>query len=501
MSRRRRRPPIKTAINVESTQQVQGPQRLGANPLIGRVELEADLSQKYLGRGLIGFGPYLQVLDNRSDTLLREQGYQVYRKMLQDSEVDAAVDVIVRAASSQELKAISPLEPADPRYELSQELVKFVNWNFEKFDVDSWRREQLRTMLSFGNAVSEIDWDFEECGVWANHFTLKCIRLQLPEDYGFIVDRWGTVYGVVPLGQASGLQFPLGNLIPLNSNGAIRLLEGAVPRYKLAVWTWEQRGTDPRGTSILIPAYIPWWSKQRALEEWSCWLSRYAQPSIWATPGPDALPVCITNSDGSQTITQPTEALLRALLEFKSASVLALPYGSTVNLLSVQGGVEPFLASIDLFNTEITRGILGEHLATGNGTSQNKVAIETQAIVFRLLVSSIRRLIALRIREDIIRPLVEANYGDVGDMLPVVDLGDGDGFPITATEVAVLFQAGYFTEEQLSYIDRVLGLPVRNTNNRVGPSVTKPSNEPLPDSSTTQADQSRGNQVSGASSP
>lgn len=476
---RRRQYQKSVPINVEQIKEVQGPQLAnGQEPRIGRVELDADLAEKYLGRGLIGFGPYLEVLPARtSEGPAGRCSYSTYRLMLEDSEVDASLDVIIQAASSQPLTAVSPLSPDDPRYELSQELTTFVNWSFGRFDIDSWRREQLRQALAFGNAVSEIDWEYEETGPWANHFVIKALRLQRPEDYGFIVDRWGTMYGVAPLGQAAGLQFPLGNLISLSSYGGVKLLEGAVPLYKLTVWTFEQRGMDPRGNSILIPSYIPWWSKQRAIEEWACWLGRYAQPSLWATPGPDALPVCVTNPDGTQIITQPTEALLQALLQFKSASVLALPYGSKVELLSVTGGVEPFLKSIEAFDKQITRAILGQHLATGEGSSQNKAGAEIHAVIFRLLVSGIRKWIALRIGQDIIKPLIEANYGDVGELMPVVDLGDGDGFPITATEVAVLFQAGYFSEDQLSYIDKVLGLPVRKTNDRVGPSVVEPSTE------------------------
>jgi hypothetical protein len=456
--------------------QVQGPQLPGTDPNTALVTLTADLVEKYLGRGLIGFGPSLEVLTTRNaDELLRQHGYDLYRRMTMDSEVDASLDTLIQASSSQALLATSALDIRDPDYELSRELVDFVNWTFAQFDIDSWRREQVRQMLTFGNAVSELDWDLQETGDWANHLVISNLRLQRPEDYGFIVDRWGKIYGVAPLGQAAGTVFPLGNLIPLDSFGGSKLLEGAVPIYKLAVWTWEKRGVDPRGTSALIPAYIPWWSKQRAIEEWSCWLGRYAQPSIWATPGPDAVPVCITNPDGSQLITQPTEALLQALLQFKSASVLALPAGSEVHLLSVSGGVEPFLNSIAAFNVEITRSILGQHLATNEGASSNRSGADVQALVLRLYINAIRRYIAKAIERDIIKPLIQANYGDVGHLMPVIDLGDGDGWQPTVTEVAVLFQSGYFTEDQLPKLDKILGIPIRETNDRVGPGNLPPA--------------------------
>lgn len=457
-------------IDARQTKEVQGPQIHGQEPRVASVQLNADMAEKYLGRGLIGMGPYLEVLSNKgADELLAQHGYQLYYKMLMDSEVDASLDALIQASNSQQLKAISPLAVDDPDYKISQELADFTNFVFASFDFDSWRKEQLRQALSFGNAVSEVDWHWIDKGRWTGHMAVKQLRLQRPEDYGFITDRWGEIYGVAPMGAAAGLQFQLGNLIPLNSAAHAKLLEGAVPRYKLTVWTWEKRGTDPRGRSILIPAYIPWWSKQRTIEEWSCWLARYAQPSLWATPGPDALPVCITHPNGSQTITQPTEALLQALLQFKSASVLALPFGSKVELLNATGGAEPFLKSLDQWNKEITRAILGQHLATSEGDNQSRSAAEIHALVLRLLISSIRRFVANLIQVDIIKPMIEANYGDVGHLLPIVDLGDGDGFPPTVTEIAVLFQSGYFTSDQLTYVDKILGLPVRTTDDRVGP--------------------------------
>lgn len=466
----RRNARLKSTTSARQISEVQGPQVPGHEPQMARIETQADLAQKYLGRGLVGFGPSLEVLQTKTaDELLCKHGYDLYRRMLMDSEVDASVDVLIQSSSSQPVNAIPGIDPGKPGFKQAQELADFANYAFQLMHIDDWRKDQMRTALSFGNAVSEVDWDVVESGPWKDHLVICRLRAQRPEDYGYITDRWGTIYGVAPLGQAMGLTFPLGNLIPLSGEDALRRLPGAVPRFKLAIWSWDQKGVDPRGTSILIPAYIPWWSKQRAIEEWSCWLGRYSQPSIWATPGPDALPVCVTNPNGSQTITQPTEALLSALLNFKSASVLALPFGSKVELLSVTGGAGPFLESISAFNREITRGILGQHLATSEGGHQSRAAADIHAIILRQFINSLRRYIARMLMQDIVRPLIEANYGDVGELMPIVDLGDGDGWLPTVTEIAVLMQAGYFSTDQLVKIDKLLGLPVRETMEPAGP--------------------------------
>ena len=164
-------------LNVAQVKDVQGPQRYKQEPQIGRVELTADLAEKYLGAGLIGFAPYLEVLNNKAgDELLCKHGYDLYRRMLTDSEVEAAVNALIQATNSQPFKAISPLNPDDTDYKLSQELADVVNWVFTQFDFDEWREDQLRQTLTFGNAVSEVDWDVPECGPWEGHFTIKRLR-------------------------------------------------------------------------------------------------------------------------------------------------------------------------------------------------------------------------------------------------------------------------------------------------------------------------------------
>lgn len=437
-------------------------------PATAVVTVQSDLTEQYLGASLMGLSAALRVLNTQgSDQLTQQHGYNLWRQMERDPEVNAGLNTIVEGACAQPTNIVSPLRVTDSEYKQSVKLADFLNWMVKQFDVDQWKKEQLRTCLTMGNAVSEKDWDFVESGRYKNMLVIENLRLQEPENYGFIVDQWGKTYGVAPLNQPGSYQ--MGNVINLDTNG-ITILKGAVPTYKLAIWSWKKKGTDPRGTSILIPAHTSWWAKQRALEEWSCWIGRYAQPSIVATPGPDAVTQCIVDPvTGQERTVEPTKALLDALKNFGNASILALAHGSEVNVLQATGGVDPFVKSIQMFNVEISRAILNQHLATNEGQNQSRAAAEVHAIVLRQIINSCRYFMARQFERDIIRPVIEANFGDVGRLMPVVDLGDGDGYPPTITDVAVLLQSGYFTKDQLIKLDRVLGFPVRETDEPAGP--------------------------------
>lgn len=461
----------KRNTNTYQVQSVQGPQRMPIGgihqePETGVITLQSDLSEQYLGSAFAGLGAALRVLQTSgADELTQQHGYALWRQMQRDPEIDAGLNTIIQGACAQPATVISPLRVKDPRYEQSKKYADFINWMLQHWDIDQWKRQQLRYALTFGNAVSELDWAFVETPKYRNRLIIRNARVQEPEYYGFVVDNWGEIYGVAPLNNP--LAMPFANMINLSMDG-ITNLPGLVPEYKLAIWTWNKRGTDPRGLSHLISAHVPWWSKQRAMEEWSCWIGRYAQPSLWATPGPDAVATCI-KVNGQDVIIEPTKALLDALKNYGNASILALAHGSQVNVLEVKGGVDPFVKSIQLFNVEISRALLGQHLATNEGSNNSRAAAEVHAIVLRQLINSCRYYMARQFTKNFIEPVMKANFGDVGELMPIPDLGDGDGYPPSITDVAVLLQSGYFTQDQLIKLDRMLGFPVRETEEPAGP--------------------------------
>src|SRR5206468_532813 len=112
---------------------------------------------------------------------------------------------------------------------------------------------------------------------------------------------------------------------------------------KIVVNTFRPKNNDPRGTSLLRPAYDPWWRKRQALVEYVKYLAQFAGPSIWATTpdgaqsqppldflgntvaytGPSSLdplgnPVPVPNAPLS-----PEQDLLAKLQQFRNGTVAA----------------------------------------------------------------------------------------------------------------------------------------------------------------------------------
>jgi hypothetical protein len=262
MINRKRNQQQKNDANTYQVLEVQGPQRMPIDgkhvePSTGIVTVQSDLTEQYLGASLMGLSAALRVLTTQgSDQLTQQHGYNLWRQMERDPEVNAGLNTIVEGACAQPTHIVSPLRVDDPDYKRSVKLADFLNWVISRFDIDEWKKQQLRTCITMGNAVSEKDWDFVQDGRYKNMLVIDNMRLQEPENYGFIVDQWGKIYGVAPLNQPGS--YMMSNMINLNVEG-ITPLKGAVPTYKLAIWSWKKKGTDPRGTSILVPAHTSWW--------------------------------------------------------------------------------------------------------------------------------------------------------------------------------------------------------------------------------------------------
>jgi len=456
-------------IRVRQISDIQGnPLVAGQRRVVARVATEADLTRDYVASNIISLLPALQSLPHAFDDLACDFGPEIYEQMANDPEVAASLGVLVLATCASEARLVPGVQPDHPDYGLAEQIAAFHRQYLDRLDIDEWRMALTEGALRDGSSVAEIDYGIQSGGDYDGYLVATAIKPKLLRETSFVIDAYQNVIGLIAT-RLPNLVLPVGSYIPIHWQGDSLLgpneqvIRGLIPRSKFVVFTWRKRAGDPRGRSALRPAYPPYWIKQKTANEGVDWIARYIQPSIWGVTAQNAIAKCITNPDGSETIIEPTDQLLAALSQFRNASVMALPFGSAINTIAVPEGAQViFQVVMDWADREITRAILLQHLATGEGQHQARASSEVHQDVLSLLIIFVKTWQARQIRRDLLVPLTIANYGQQNAHLaPRLDLGDGDGFPITPAEVAALQTAGWFTEEQMPVVDRQLGLPVR----------------------------------------
>lgn len=460
-------------MNVRQVETVEGiPDFIAGrdSPQPAKLATRADLSRDYISSSFLGMLPYLQALPHAYDDLTCEFGIDVYRKMASDAEVAANLNMLVMSSCSQELRLTTTLDNKHPDHQKAQWVADFFQWMFDNLDGSLWatRKSMVKQGLMFGSSVGELNFEIAQGGKYAGYYVLRRVRPTAMSETAFVVDNYRNVVGIIP-SKLPNVVFPAGSMIPLTTryDGMMTANEQEIPsilpRAKFLVMTWDSEAGDPRGRSIMRASYTPWWAKQQLVNEMLSWFAKFSQPSIWGETAPNAVAQCYTDPDtGVEIVKEPTQLLLEAMLGFRNASVMAVPSGSKIHTLDMSGGGDIFLKAIGWANKEITRSLLMQHLATSDSEHMARASSETHQDILSLMILNLRMWQGEAIKRDILKPLTVANFGESNvHLCPKVDLGDGDGFPLNLTEVAMLQSAGWFTPDQMAVVDKLLGLPVR----------------------------------------
>lgn len=176
----------------------------------------------------------------------------------------------------------------------------------------------------------------------------------------------------------------------------------SLPRDKFVIYAHNQRYGRPTGESDLRSAHRHWKLKSDLIKQWSGHLEKFASPTV----------------TGKYKRGLPEEAqgaLLDALERIQRQSALIYPDDVEVALL--EGGREArsaYLDAIDYHNREIARAILGQTLTTDDSRRVGSLAlgkVHLQVLVMQL--AGLRKDLAEKVmNEQIIRPMIELNFGD-----------------------------------------------------------------------------------------
>jgi hypothetical protein len=438
----------------------------------------SDPTKEYVAGGLFPWiganGPHS--LPWAIDDITQDFGADLYDRMLNDAQVDSAVEILKLATIVQGLTLNSAIRQDDEDVtqtdrDLAEEIRGFCHSVLEGLE-QPFVADTLYSMLdavAFGNKVAEVVYYPITSGEWDGKIGIKRIKVKPRTSLAFVVDAYMNVLGFAVKKPGKPLLVPFIGSYNVNSSN-FELIQ----REKFFVLSFRPRDADPRGTSIIRPAYNAWWMKMQTYPEYLKFLATFAVPQLVGELSENAIEVVqvdengeiVVDSAGNPVILSPTTSLLDTLVQLRNGTAAVVPSGTKVYpIFTSQPSSQPFRDAIQAFNQEITKAILCQTLATEEGQYQARAAAQTHQDVLDLVIYHCKITLAAAIRNDLLRPLVLLNYGDdaAKKFVPCPSLSETErhDFAQNATAIARLSSVGFIHESQLQALDALLSLPLR----------------------------------------
>lgn len=370
----------------------------------------------------------------------------VYAKMAKDPHVSACVAILKTAILEDSIS----FQPTEPDNTTAEQIAIECKAMFAALDIDPvdvlW---DMLDAIVYGHRIAEIVY----APTRINGRLRTAISRIAPKPVGslkFVVDPYLRVLGFV--GQ-------LGTTTP--KTGPVNISDPALlDKEKCAYLSVRPMNGDPRGTSLLRPAYNPYYIKQQIWPEYLKYLVQFAVPSLVGTTSADA--TGRANDDG--TYSEATAVLMEQLLAFRNASGIALPNGYTVEALWSSGDGAAFLQAFTMLDQHISKAITLQTLASNEAQFGTRAQSSVHQDILATLIRQMKRTVVGMIRKQILQPWVRDNYGDNALMLvPNVSLGEVEQEDISNVMAAIarLQASRYLDPSQLPALDAMLGLPIR----------------------------------------
>jgi hypothetical protein len=348
--------------------------------------------QEYVAGGPLSYlQDYYRALPNYIDDVSSDFGLEIYDRMLKDAQVTSAFESIRMAALASGVNFTGEIQDEeDPEFQLSEEVKGFVENNLTRRLTQPFNQicYDLLEGMAFGHKVAELVYSYagEETSDTAlkGKLLLKAIKVKPQRATAFVVDAYFNVVALIGMlpGQGASAIVTQG-LLGVPGNGSTKdTPANLLPREKFAVFTYRPQDADPRGTSILRPAYDPWWCKQQVKKDYLAYMARFGGPFIIGFTPEDAQAFPVSDSfanptpdeNGTQQYLSPEQLMGTVLAGFKNGSYAAFPGGSKIQTVESQGNGEAFSKAFDFYNSEITKGIQYQTLSTNEGQHDSRAA-------------------------------------------------------------------------------------------------------------------------------
>lgn len=426
------------------------------------VAARQSLQRRYVVARNEIFATKLRALGQSVDDVTRIHGLKVYEEMLNDPDVAAAYWYLIYSTLADEI-TIGPCvkKEDDPNYALAKEISDFCNHNIKNLRKPF--RDTLEEMLesiAFGHKVAEVTYKLEDWNGTGAKLQFDTITVLPHTATAFVVDAYMNLFGLIARRTTSGFR----------SVTTIINEEDIIEREKFFIITMRGRNGDPRGTSLLRPAWNGYNIKRQIWPEYLLFLMNVAIPAIigfteegaseQAKKNKEGDPV-YDNTTGNLIYLSPEEAMTESLSNIRNAMAAAFPYGADVKFIESKSNGEAFEKAHNLTGEEITRAILLQTLANRDGKHQTRASTSTQMTIVDILVQAIKGISVNSIKLDLFRPLIRYNYGDAAarTLMPIVSAGDFErrNWSIDATALAVILP--FCTRSQAEALKEQAGVP------------------------------------------
>lgn len=422
-------------------------------------------------------------LPDAIDDVTADFGDDLYTRMLRDPQIAASV-AILKAAVLEQGPRLEPAiqDEADPDYEqaktLYEEAVDMLADMDTSLDDVLW---DLLDCVAYGNRVAEQVYAYEPAKTEHRRiYRVNRLKVKPRETVGFVVDQYMDLVGLVAM--VPGIAVDATGRLYIDGAQDADPPPNLLGPEKFVIATFRPRNSDPRGTSVLRPAYGPWWRKQQIIPEYLKYLAQFAGPSIVGFTAENAQDVP-DPADPAQRIT-PQQIMLAALQDLHNGTAAAFPYGAQIKEIAMQGEGAAFLRAIAHCDQQITKAVLTQELATEVSDNQARAAAQVHQEVLDTLVRQGKRHIVGILRRQMLQPWAVANWGPAARRLaPFVTLGDTlprDQAKLWSAASQLMAQ-GYLAPDQMPKLDRQIGLPVREHVPVLAPApVGRPGGPPSP---------------------
>lgn len=458
---------------VDITEEIQsgntpGQPNKGISPTPGTVSTaKARLTESYVASGYNQyFLNYLRSLPHTLDDVTKDFGDDLYDRMQRDAQL-AKLVIDFKAGMLQGGMQLSPaVDEKDPNGERARDLMTWCQWVLDRMKTALpdvlW---DMAGAVAVGSRVAELVWELGADLHGAQKLLLKAIKVKPRTSTAFVTNSFNDLVGLLVL--MPGQPFiPQTGLLITDPTA----LPNFLPREKFAIYTFRPQNDDPRGTSVLRPAYDAWWFKQQVKGQYLKYLAQFANPSLigYTPEGAEAETTTTMDQYGGISVAvgkTPETAMNEMLANFQNCTALTFVGGSKVDLIESKGNGEAFTAAFSFLNNEMAGAILGQTLATEEGKHQSRAASNTHEATMDTIIRQAKDGLARMIAEDILTPLVRYNFGDAATAyLPKVSLGsiEQQNQPQQWVAFADVFKSGALGQSQMDACYAMLGFPARD---------------------------------------